>query len=64
MLALAGVKLYSTSSFPLLHMTPLILPMVAEKKFMVMLLPMVLLAQNDCAIDRTGPSSYSNRVND
>ena len=67
MLALTGVKLYSSNSFPLLQMTPLILPMVsmaAEKKtFRVMLLPVVILANNDCAMDRTGPSSNSNRIN-
>ena len=58
MLALTGIKLYSSNSFPLLQMTPLILPTVsfaAEKTFRVMLLPVVILANNDCAIDRTGP---------
>ena len=42
--------------FPLLQMTSLILPtmsMDAEKTFRVMLLPLVLLANNDCEIDRT-----------
>ena len=43
MLALTGVQLYSPNSFPLLQMTPLILP-AAEKTFKVMLLPLVLLA--------------------
>ena len=45
-------------------MKPFILPtfsLAAEKKtFMIMLLPLVLLANIDCAIDRTG----SSRVND
>ena len=54
MLALAGVKLYSPNSFPSLQMTPLILP---KRTFRVMLLPMMILANNDCAIDRTGSSS-------
>ena len=49
MLALTGVKLYSPNSFPLLQMTPLILPTVsftAEKKtFMVMLLNHVARVQ-------------------
>ena len=66
MLALTGLKLYSLNSFPLLQMTPLILPTVslaAEKKtFRVMLLPLVVLANNGCAIDRTGLSSNSNRL--
>ena len=67
MLALTGVKLYSPISFLLLQMTPLILPTVslaAEKTFRVILLPLVLLANNECAIERTGSSSNSNRVND
>ena len=41
-------------------MTPLILPamsMAAEKTFRIMLLPLVLLAYNDCEIDRTWSSS-------
>ena len=68
MLALTGVKIYSPNSFPLLQMTPLILQtmsLAAEKMFRVILLPLVLLANNDFAIDRTGSStcSDSNRVN-
>ena len=54
-LALTGVKLYSPNPFPLLQMTPLILPTVslaAENSFRVMVLPLVLLANNDCTIDR------------
>ena len=39
--------------------------LVAEKKtvqgYVVNLLPLVLLAYNDCATDRTGLSSNSNR---
>ena len=67
MLALTGVKLNSPNSFPLLQMTPLNLPTVslaAEKKtFRVMLLPFVILAYNKYAIERTGSSSNSNRIN-
>ena len=68
MLALTGVKLYYLNSFPLLQITTLILPLIsrslaAEKTFRVILLPLVLLANNDCAIDRTGSSSNFNRVN-
>ena len=63
---LLPLKLYSPNSFPLLQMTPLILPTVsfaAEKiTFMVMVLPLVLFSVNDCAIDRTGSSSNSNMV--
>ena len=47
-------------------MTPLILPtmsMAAVKTFRVIMLPLVLLANNDCEIDRTWSSSNSNRVN-
>ena len=63
----AGIycKLYSPNSFPLLQMTPLILPTVsvaAEKN--VLGYVVVLLANNGCAIDRTGSSRNSNRVND
>ena len=67
MLALTGVKLYSANSSPFLQMTPMILPTVslaAEKTFRVMLLPLVLMADMDCSIDRTGMSGNSNRVND
>ena len=64
MMALNGVKLYSPNSFPLLQMTLLILPTVSlaveKKEFRVM----VLLADNDCAIDRIGSSSNFIRVND
>ena len=52
-LVLIGVKLYSPIPFPLLQMTPLILLTVSlateNKTFRVMLLPLVLLANNDCA---------------
>ena len=52
-LVLIGVKLYSPIPFPLLQMTPLILITVSlateNKTFRVMLLPLVLLANNDCA---------------
>ena len=51
-LALTGVKLYSPNSFPLLQMTPLILP---KRTSRVMLLPMVLLADNDCARPAKSP---------
>ena len=64
MLALTGVKLYSPNSFPLLQTIPFILPRVslaAEKKeFRVMLLPSVLLADNDCATDRAVSSNNPN----
>ena len=67
MLTFTGVKLYSPNSFPLLQMTPRILPTVslaAEKTFRVMMLPLLLLAYNDGSFDRTGSSSNSNKVND
>ena len=64
---LTGLNLYSPDSFPWLQMTPLILPTVslaAEKKtFRVMLLPSMLLANNDYAI-RTVSRRNSSRVND
>ena len=68
MLALTGVKSYFPNSFPLLQVKPFILPtvsLVAEKNtFRIMLLPLVLSANNDCAIDdRTGSSNNSNWVN-
>ena len=63
MLALTGFILYSPNSFPLLQMASLILPTVSLPGFRVMLLLLVLLANNDCAIDRTGSSSNYNRVN-
>ena len=63
MLAFTGVRLYSPNSFSLLQMTPLILPTVSlaveKKPFRIITLPLVLLAKNDCANDRTG----SSRVN-
>ena len=61
MLALTVVKSYSPNSFPLLQnfMTRSIL-LAAEKTFRVMLLHLLLLANNGCAIDRTGSSSNSN----
>ena len=62
------VKVIFSKLFPLLQMTPLILPTVSwlpkKKTFRVMLLPLVLLAYNNCAIDRAGSSSNFNRVND
>ena len=57
MLAFTGAKLYSPKSFTLLQMTPLILPTVSlaveKKTFRIITLPLVLLANNDRANDRT-----------
>ena len=57
---------YILQCFSILAITPFILPTMSiapEKTFRVMLLPLVLLANNDCEIDRTSSSSNSNRVN-
>ena len=62
----------SAKSFQLLQMTLLILPTVslaAEKTFVkgydvTFGMCLVLLANIDCAIDRTGSSRNANRVND
>ena len=57
MLALTGVTLYAPNSFTLLQMTPLILPTVslaAEKIVQGYVVTFVAMANNDCAIDRTG----------
>ena len=61
MLALTGVKLYSQNSPPLLQIIviPFIIPTVslaAEKQFRVMMLPLVLLTENDCSIGITKTS--------
>ena len=66
MLALTAVKLYFPNSFPLLQVKPFILPTVllaADKTLRIMVLPLVLLANSDCAIDKTWSSSNSNIIN-
>ena len=55
MLALTGVKLYSLNSFPLLQMTPLILPTVSIGcRKNVQGYVVTFGASINCAIDRIG----------
>ena len=67
MLALNGVILYFPNSFPLLQVKLFILPtmsLAVENTFRIMLLTLMLLANNSRAIDRTGSSSNFNKVSD
>ena len=56
MLALTLVRLYSPNSFPLFYQR---CHWLSKRTYRVMLLPMALLANNDCAIETTGSSSNS-----
>ena len=67
MLALNVVKLYFPNSFPLLQVKLFILPtmsLAVEKTYRIMLLTLMILANKNRAIDRTGSSSNSNKVSD
>ena len=58
MLALTLVRLYSPNSFQLFYQQ---CHWLSKRTFRVMLLPIVLLANNDYAIDRTGSRSNSSK---